>query len=185
MPIALGVARRGAVWSRGFTAPISALPSGGSSAPLLADRPRRMHSARRLPLIVADEAMDRALALQSGKSLGLRRRQRTGRELLAGIVTMAIIRPTMANGLPQAAAVGPRVMTRNPMDESLPDCCREALENQQNRKISALIVVRRGRARRRARACAATLLRARGSPKAWFQAVVREQAGEIRTHGLR
>ncbi len=144
MQLALGDALAVALLERrGFTAhDFRSFHPGGKLGAMLKTARDIMHTGDRLPLIGQDETMDRALLVQSEKSLGcVVVIDADGR--LAGIVTDGDIRRNMANDL-LTQRVG-QVMTRNPMTIAPEMLLGEALEIMQNRKISALIVAEAGR----------------------------------------
>ncbi|MCC5977318.1 MAG: KpsF/GutQ family sugar-phosphate isomerase [Salinarimonas sp.] len=139
MQLALGDALAVALLERrGFTAhDFRSFHPGGKLGAMLKTARDIMHTGERMPLIGQGETMDRALAIQSEKSLGcVVVIDAEGR--LAGIVTDGDIRRHMADDL-----LGRRVeqvMTRNPMAIAPDMLLGEALEIMQNRKVSALIV---------------------------------------------
>ncbi len=144
MQLALGDALAVALLERrGFTAhDFRSFHPGGKLGAMLKTVRDIMHAGERLPVIGEDETMDRALAIQSEKSLGCVVVTDTA-GALTGIVTDGDIRRHMANDL-LTQRVG-SVMTRNPMTIAPEMLLGEALEIMQNRKISALIVAENGR----------------------------------------
>lgn len=144
MQLALGDALAVALLERrGFTAhDFRSFHPGGKLGAMLKTVRDIMHTGERLPLIAEGETMDRALVIQSEKSLGCVI-VTDGAGSLAGIVTDGDIRRHMANDLLRQRVA--QVMTRNPMTIAPEMLLGEALEIMQNRKISALIVAEDGR----------------------------------------
>ncbi len=144
MQLALGDALAVALLEqRGFTAhDFRSFHPGGKLGAMLRTVREVMHTGERLPLVATQVTMDRALGIQSEKSLGcVIATDAQGR--LAGIVTDGDIRRHMANDLLTRRVA--EVMTPDPATISPDMLLGEALETMQSRKISALVVAEAGR----------------------------------------